>query len=122
MAGADILVYPTAIGWLIEEKESFGQSQLASWQTVMKAHAITNGLFVVAPNRTGVEGNIEFWGHSFIANPYGELIDDTGDSNETIVQADCDLNLIDTARTHWPFLRDRRIDAYSDLTKIFADG
>ena len=122
MAGADILVYPTAIGWLIEEKESFGQSQLASWQTVMKAHAITNGLFVVAPNRTGVEGNIEFWGHSFIANPYGELIDDTGDSNETIVQADCDLNLIDTARTHWPFLRDRRIDAYGDLTKIFADG
>ena len=121
MSGADILFYPTAIGWLIEEKDSFGPSQLASWQTVMKAHAITNGVFVVAPNRVGVEGNIQFWGHSFVANPYGELLAAADDHTETVISADCDLGLIDTARTHWPFLRDRRIDAYSDLSKRFVD-
>lgn len=122
MAGAEILVYPTAIGWLLEEKETFGASQLASWQTVMKAHAITNGIYVVAPNRIGIESNIQFWGNSFIANPYGEVLSDANSDTETIVSAECDLSLIDTARTHWPFLRDRRIDAYSDLTKRFVDG
>lgn len=122
MAGAEILVYPTAIGWLLEEKKTFGASQLASWQTVMKAHAITNGIYVVAPNRIGIESNIQFWGNSFIANPYGEVLSDANSDTETIVSAECDLSLIDTARTHWPFLRDRRIDAYSDLTKRFVDG
>ncbi len=122
LAGADMLVYPTAIGWLISEKEEWGSSQLSAWQTVMRAHAITNGIFVVAPNRVGVEGEIEFWGHSFLCDPYGNELASAKDTEETVVLAECDLSLIETARTHWPFLRDRRIDMYDDLTKRFRDG
>ena len=121
MAGAEILVYPTAIGWLLEEKENYGAGQLNSWQTVMRAHAITNGLFVVAPNRVGVEDNIEFWGHSFVVDPYGEVLAEATAESEINIVAECDLNKIETARTHWPFLRDRRIDAYGDINKRYID-
>lgn len=121
LAGAEILFYPTAIGWLVDEKDEFGESQRNRWQTMMRAHAIANGVFVVAPNRVGKEDNIEFWGSSFIADPYGEVIAAAGSEQEETLLADCDLSLIETARTHWPFLRDRRIDAYGDLSKRFVD-
>lgn len=121
LAGAEILFYPTAIGWLVEEKEQFGDSQLDAWQTMMRSHAIANGVFVVAPNRVGLEGGIEFWGNSFIADPYGSLIATAPDAVETSIMTQCDLGLVDTARTHWPFLRDRRIDAYGGLTKRMLD-
>ena len=121
LTGAEILVYPTAIGWQAPEKAQFGKSQLDAWQTMMRSHAIANGVFLVAPNRVGIEDNIEFWGSSFIADPYGNLLAVAEDNTEQMIQADCDLDLINTARTHWPFLRDRRIDAYQDLTKRFID-
>ncbi|MDB2687593.1 carbon-nitrogen hydrolase [Mariniblastus sp.] len=115
MQGAEILVYPTAIGWQAPEKEQFGAAQVDAWRTMMRSHAIANGVYVVAPNRVGVEGNIEFWGSSFVADPYGCVIAKAGLEAETI-QIDCDLSLIETARTHWPFFRDRRIDAFAGLT------
>ena len=122
LTGADFLVFPTAIGWQAPEKAQFGQSQRNAWQTMMRSHAIANGIFVIAPNRVGIEDNIEFWGSSFVADPYGELLSVGNDSKAETVMADCDLDLIETARTHWPFLRDRRIDAYGDLTKRFIDS
>ena len=121
LRGAEILVYPTAIGWQAKEKKEFGVSQLSAWQTMMRSHAIANGVFLVAPNRVGTEDNIEFWGNSFIADPYGNLLCQASDSEAATLLADCDLELIETARTHWPFLRDRRIDAYQDLSRRFAD-
>ncbi len=121
LAGAEILVYPTAIGWQAPEKDTFGQSQLSAWQTMMRSHAIANGVFLVAPNRVGVEDNIQFWGHSFMADPYGNMITEADEHGPATIHADCDLSLIETARTHWPFLRDRRIDAYGDLTKRMLD-
>ena len=121
MQGAEILVYPTAIGWQAPEKEQFGAAQVDAWQTMMRSHAIANGVYVVAPNRVGVEQNIEFWGASFVVDPYGCVIAKAGQGAETI-QAVCDLSLIETARTHWPFFRDRRIDAYTDLTNRWSDS
>ena len=121
LAGAEILVYPTAIGWQAPEKDTFGESQLSAWQTMMRSHAIANGVFLVAPNRVGVEDNIEFWGHSFIADPYGNMIVESDQQGPATVHADCDFGLIETARTHWPFLRDRRIDAYDGLTRRMLD-
>ena len=121
MAGAELLVYPTAIGWLAEDKQDFGESQLSSWQIMMRSHAIANGVFVVSPNRVGTEDNIEFWGSSFVADPYGNLLSVAKRDQEEILIQSCDLSLIETARTHWPFLRDRRIDAYDGLTKRWLD-
>ncbi|MEZ5951615.1 MAG: nitrilase-related carbon-nitrogen hydrolase [Planctomycetaceae bacterium] len=88
----------------------------------MRSHAIANGVFVAAPNRVGLEGNIEFWGGSFLCDPYGNLLKKAGHDAEEILIASCDFSLLDTARTHWPFLRDRRIDAYAGLTKRFLDA
>jgi len=121
LRGAELLVYPTAIGWLAADKPTYGAAQRNAWQTMMRSHAIANGLFVAAPNRCGVEDAIEFWGSSFVADPYGNLLFEAGESPE-ILLADCDLGLLDTARTHWPFLRDRRIDAYDGLTARFLEG
>lgn len=121
LAGAEILVFPTAIGWQAPEKEAFGESQLSAWTTMMRSHAIANGVFVVSPNRVGVEENIEFWGHSFICDPYGNIVKQSDENGSAILQADCDLTLVETARTHWPFLRDRRIDAYGGLTQRMLD-
>ena len=121
MAGAEILIYPTAIGWLADEKEAYGESQLDAWITIMRSHAIANGVFVVAINRVGNEDSIEFWGASFVCDPYGNLIARAETGAEQTLIVDVDLSQIEVARTWWPFLRDRRIDAYQDLTKRMSD-
>ena len=121
LAGAEILLYPTAIGWIDEEKEEFGEGQRDAWMTAMRAHAIANGIYLGAPNRVGIEGRVEFWGSSFIASPRGEILSQGDCSSDQIVSADCQFADIDVVRTHWPFLRDRRIDAYGDLTKRWID-
>ncbi|MDG2184698.1 MAG: carbon-nitrogen hydrolase [Mariniblastus sp.] len=121
LAGAQILVYPTAIGWLSEDKLDYGASQLNAWQTVMRSHAITNGVFIVAANRVGTESNIEFWGNSFIVDPYGNVMAQGSTDQNQVVASECNLDSIETARTHWPFLRDRRIDAYSGLNRRMID-
>lgn len=117
LSGAEIVFYPTAIGWISEDKQDFGQSQKNAWLTVLRSHAITNGMYVAAPNRVGVEGNIEFWGNSVIYDPYGNELACGDQSSDQVVSADCDLETIDVARTHWPFMRDRRVDMFDDLLK-----
>ena len=121
MRGAQILLFPTAIGWLADDKQEFGESQLSAWTTMMRSHAIANGIYVAATNRVGTEGHIEFWGNSFVADPYGNQVAVAGQDDDQILFADCDFSLINTARTHWPFLRDRRIDAYESLASRWLD-
>jgi N-carbamoylputrescine amidase len=121
LSGAEMIFYPTAIGWLGHEKAQFGASQHAAWETVMRGHAVANGLFVAAANRTGVEGQLEFWGASFVAGPDGNLLAKASHDREELLLAECDLDQIDFVRTHWPFLRDRRIDAYGDLQKRYLE-
>ena len=121
LQGAEILVYPTAIGWLDDDRAEFGASQLSAWQTMMRSHAIANGVYLVAPNRAGREDNIQFWGASFICDPYGKRLAQAKHEVDDMILADCDLSLIQTARTHWPFLRDRRIDAYQGLNQRWLD-
>jgi N-carbamoylputrescine amidase len=121
MQGAEIIFCPTAIGWIPGEKEQFGASQLSAWQTMIRSHAIANGLFVAATNRVGLEGEIEFWGASFLSDPYGNVLSQASQEHEQNLVVDCDLSLINTARTHWPFFRDRRIDAYGGLVDRWAD-
>jgi N-carbamoylputrescine amidase len=121
LSGAEILLYPTAIGWIDEEKEEFGEGQTDAWRTAMRAHAIANGVWLGAPNRVGVEGRVVFWGSSFIASPRGEVIAQASAAEEGIVTADCELDEIDLVRTHWPFLRDRRIDAYEGILQRWID-
>jgi N-carbamoylputrescine amidase len=121
LTGAQILFYPTAIGWHPSEKAEYGASQHSAWETMMRSHAIANGVFVAAPNRVGREGNIEFWGASFVADPNGNVLARAShDAEETLV-VECQLAKIDVVRTHWPFLRDRRIDAYGDLSRRWRD-
>ena len=117
MKGAELLFYPTAIGWIPGEKAEYGEAQYSAWQTMIRSHAIANGLFVGAPNRVGPEGEIEFWGGSFVADPYGKVLEKASHETEQNIIVSCDLELINTARTHWPFFRDRRIDAFADLQK-----
>lgn len=121
LTGAEMIFYPTAIGWLHEEKAELGRGQHAAWETMMRSHAIANGLFVAAVNRTGVEGGIDFWGASFVADPNGAVLARAGHAEEETLLVECGLDCIDAVRTHWPFLRDRRIDAYGDLQKRFLD-
>jgi N-carbamoylputrescine amidase len=121
LRGAEILVYPTAIGWIPEDKAAVGTSQHAAWETMMRSHAIANGVYVGAANRVGLEAGLEFWGGSFVYDPYGNLLHRASHTDEETVIVDCDLSTIDVARTHWPFLRDRRIDAYQDLMKRWID-
>jgi N-carbamoylputrescine amidase len=121
LQGAEILCYPTAIGWLPGEKDQYGESQLAAWETAMRAHAIANGLFVAAVNRVGTEGQLAFWGSSFVSDPYGNVLARASRTDDDVLIVACSRALVDTARTHWPFLRDRRIDAYQDLTRRFLD-
>ncbi len=124
MGGAQLLFYPTAIGWLPAEKAQYGASQYSAWETMQRSHAVANGVFVVAANRVGHEpsddGGIEFWGGSFVADPYGNVLAKAGREPDVLV-VPCDLAAVDQARTHWPFLRDRRIDAYQDLGRRFRD-
>lgn len=114
LKGAQILFYPTAIGWLDAEKTEWGRRQQDMWQTVQRGHAIANGLFVAAVNRVGVEGELHFWGSSFLADPMGQLLS-TGGQEESLLVVDCPLGQIETVRRDWPFLRDRRLDAYQHL-------
>ncbi|MCA9182961.1 MAG: carbon-nitrogen hydrolase [Planctomycetales bacterium] len=121
LRGAEILLYPTAIGWLPAERDEYGETQHGSWETSMRGHAIANGLYVGAPNRVGVEGELQFWGGSFVADPSGSVLHRASHDCEELVIVPCDLSRLDVVRTHWPFLRDRRIDAYADLTKRYLD-
>jgi N-carbamoylputrescine amidase len=121
LAGAEILLYPTAIGWIDEEKEEYGAGQHQAWQTSMRAHAIANGLWLGAPNRVGHQGHVQFWGASFVASPRGEIVAEASHDQEQVLCADCQLAEIDVVRTHWPFLRDRRIEAYGGLLKRWLD-
>ncbi len=122
LRGAEILLYPTAIGWIPEDKAACGTSQHIAWETMMRSHAIANGLYVGAANRVGLEAGLEFWGASFVFDPYGNLLHRATHDDEEIVMVNCDLSSIDTARTHWPFLRDRRIDAYQGLMQRWIDS
>ena len=125
LRGAEILFYPTAIGWHPSEKDEFGPAQADAWHTMQRAHAISNGVYVMAINRIGHEGpadgGIEFWGGSFAADPFGRVIARASKDQEEVLIVDCDPALIETTRQHWPFLRDRRIDAYGPITQRFAD-
>ena len=119
LLGADILFYPTAIGWHPAERDEFGTAQVEAWRTIQRSHAIANGVFVASPNRVGFEpepntNGLQFFGHSFIADPFGRILAEAGEEPEVIV-AKCDPALIEETRRNWPFLRDRRVDAYSGI-------
>lgn len=129
MQGAEILFYPTAIGWHPSEKAALGVRQYQAWETIQRAHAVANGCYVAAVNRVGHEvlkgvggDGIEFWGQSFVAGTSGEVLARAGIADETNLLVEVDLAAVDTTRTHWPFLRDRRIDAYGGLTRRFGDA
>jgi N-carbamoylputrescine amidase len=126
MQGAEILFYPTAIGWHPSEKDEYGPNQHGAWETIQRSHAVANGCYVAAVNRIGVEtpeggDGIEFWGQSFVAGTSGQIIAKASIDREEVMLVPIDLGKVDVTRTHWPFLRDRRIDAYGNLTKRFID-
>ncbi|HTM09446.1 MAG TPA: carbon-nitrogen hydrolase [Verrucomicrobiae bacterium] len=121
LAGAEILFYPTAIGWLPTEPREVADAQRAAWQLVQRGHAVTNGVYVAVANRVGREEKLKFWGSSFVAAPSGEIVAEAGTEREEILIARCDLDKIAEARQNWPFLRDRRIDAYGNLSVRFVD-
>ena len=125
LRGAQILFYPTAIGWLPQDKAEFGAAQLDAWQTVQRGHAIANGVFVVAVNRVGHEpsanGGIQFWGHSFVSDPFGVVLAEAGEAEEVLV-VPLDLRRSEATRRNWPFFRDRRIDAYTGIDRRFLEG
>ncbi len=129
LAGADLLLFPTAIGWDDAESENLPpgdsrvleQRHLEAWTTIQRSHAIANGLYVAAANRIGREGHLRFWGNSFVAGPEGEILGRMGDDNEGYVLAEINTQRSEQARRTWPFLRDRRIDAYGDITKRWRD-
>lgn len=124
--GAEILFYPTAIGWHPSEKAEYGKRQHQAWETVQRGHAVANACYVAAPNRVGLEtpvggDGIEFWGQSFVADPSGEVIARASASEEEVLLVDVDLALVEFQRQHWPFFRDRRIDAYGEITRRMID-
>jgi N-carbamoylputrescine amidase len=131
LGGASILFYPTAIGWHPAEKEEFGAGQREAWRTIQRAHAIANGVFVAAVNRVGYEGppyrgrgekaGIEFWGSSFVCDPFGQVMVEGSTAGEEILVAECDLSKTEETRRNWPFLRDRRIDAYAPILQRWID-
>lgn len=121
LMGAEILFYPTAIGWLPSEKAVLGTAQHCAWETVQRGHAVANGCFLAAVNRVGTEQQSEFWGQSFVANPYGEIVAKASVTNEEILIVECDLQAVEDFRRIWPFFRDRRIDTYAPLTKRYLD-
>lgn len=121
LTGAQILFYPSAIGWHDDEPDEVARTQHAAWETVQRSHAITNGVFVAAVNRVGREGDVSFWGASFVAAPSGQLLARAPHDAEATLIAPCDLTAIAATRQNWPFLRDRRIDTYAPLTARFLD-
>jgi N-carbamoylputrescine amidase len=127
LKGAEVLFYPTAIGWHPKEKAQYGENQYGAWMNVMKGHAVANGVYVAAANRIGLEkylpdtDGLEFWGASFIAGPQGEILAQASHDKEEILIAEVDLDLQENVRQNWPFFRDRRIDAFGDITKRAID-
>jgi N-carbamoylputrescine amidase len=121
LQGADVLFYPTAIGWHPHEKAQYGAAQLDAWKTIQRSHAIANGIYVCAINRVGFEGTpdagLEFWGHSFVADPFGVVLAEASEKDEQILVVECDPARSEEVRRNWPFFRDRRIDAYEGITK-----
>jgi N-carbamoylputrescine amidase len=126
LQGALVLVYPTAIGWHPREKAEFGREQLDAWRTIQRAHAIANGVYVAAVNRVGHEGpkdgGLEFWGSSFLCDPFGKVLAEASREREEVVLAEVDPARQETVRQHWPFLRDRRVDAYAPITQRLLDA
>jgi N-carbamoylputrescine amidase len=125
LAGADVLFYPTAIGWHPSEKAQYGDAQVSAWQTMQRAHAIANGVYVAAVNRVGHEGpadgGLDFWGASFVCDPFGVVVAEAPRDVEAVLVVECDLAHQEEVRRNWPFLRDRRIDAYAPITKRLLD-
>jgi N-carbamoylputrescine amidase len=125
LGGAQILFYPTAIGWHPHEKQDYGASQYDAWKIIQRSHAIANGVYVAVANRTGFEGTaengLEFWGGSFVSDPYGQLIAEASHDKEEVLVVDCDLQRVEETRRYWPFLRDRRIDAYGPILNRYLD-
>ncbi len=133
LQGADILFYPTAIGWYVQDADpsrgpgTHGETpetrraQLEAWQTVQRSHAVTNGVYVAAANRIGTEGELRFWGHSFVAEPSGKIIAEAPEDEPAVLVVDLEIGKVEEQRQGWPFLRDRRIDAYAPLTRRFID-
>src|SRR6184192_3587882 len=124
LRGAEILFYPTAIGWHPREKKEFGKAQHSAWETIQRSHAIANGCYIAVANRVGHEApaggdGIEFWGASFVCDPAGNLVKVASHDREEVLVVSCNLDSVDRTRTHWPFLRDRRLEAYGDLTKRY---
>lgn len=123
LTGAEVLFYPTAIGWATSQDELTNSEQFNAWQTIQRSHAVANGLHVVSVNRVGFEQNgaMKFWGGSFVANPLGRVLFQASHDKEEVEVVEIDLNRTDSVRVHWPFMRDRRIDSYSSITKRFID-
>jgi N-carbamoylputrescine amidase len=125
LGGAEVLFYPTAIGWHPAEKAEFGAAQHDAWRTIQRSHAIANGIYVAAVNRVGFEGpadrGLEFWGASFVADPFGQVLADASHDREETLIVECDRRRIDEVRRNWPFLRDRRIDAYAPILSRLID-
>jgi N-carbamoylputrescine amidase len=119
--GAEILFYPTAIGWANTQDEATNTEQYNAWQTIQRSHAVANGVHVGSVNRVGEEAGLRFWGGSFISNPFGSLIYKASHDDEEIIVEELDLAKSDNYRTHWPFLRDRRIDSYQPIVKRYID-
>src|SRR5882672_9385469 len=121
LTGAEFIFYPTAIGWLPDEGQEMNEAQHSAWETIQRAHAIANGVYVVAVNRVGREGKLNFWGQSFVADPFGRVIARASADKEEVLVVACDLNKIEETRQNWPFLRDRRIDFYMPLSSRFLE-
>lgn len=123
LMGAEVLFYPTAIGWATSQDQATNDEQFNAWQTIQRSHAVANGVHVVSVNRVGLEqeGAMKFWGGSFVANPFGRLLSQASHENEEVMVVEIDTQKTDSYRTHWPFMRDRRIDSYGDIVKRFID-
>jgi len=123
LMGAEMLFYPTAIGWATAQDEATNKEQYNAWQTIQRSHAVANGVHVVSVNRVGFEQNgaMKFWGGSFVSNPFGSLITKASHDNEEVIVTEIDLTKTDSYRTHWPFMRDRRIDSYGEIVKRYID-
>lgn len=123
LMGAEVLFYPTAIGWATAQDQATNDEQFNAWQTIQRSHAVANGVHVVSVNRVGLEQNgaMKFWGGSFVSNPFGRLLSQASHDNEEVIVVEIDTQKTDSYRTHWPFMRDRRIDSYGDIVKRFID-
>ncbi len=123
LMGAEVLFYPTAIGWATSQDAATNEEQDNAWQTIQRSHSVANGVHVVSVNRVGLEQNgaMKFWGGSFVSNPFGRILALASHDNEEVMVVEVDLSKTDSYRTHWPFMRDRRIDSYSDITKRYID-